>query len=522
MINISEIKLIPATIEDYPMIQRMWPFYVYDLSRECGFLKDWESPTDPDFLPDDLTHYFTDPKKAFLIKIKNELAGFILIDKLEIMTEIDFYLSEFFILGKFQNKGIGQEVALNLFNQLQGRWAVGVLPENKKAIRFWRKVASEVSGSGYKEIFKTANELRTPEYPEPYAMNIFVFENNNKLTLTNFAIKSEPTIDMVSPDLAEALCRKITAELPEYFGLPEVNEHYAIGVRSRINLAAKLDGEYIGLVSVDFPYPHNANIYWMAVLPEFHRRGIGKILAKSAFHKAQIAGAKTISVETLAQQEADENYLKTYDFYKSLGFEPLFNLKPGGYEWNMVYMIKLLNNQYADVVKDLLIRPLLVDDIAGITQAFKSIDWDKPTALFEEYLKEAEADERVIWLAFIDNRFVGYITLKWHSLYLLFKNQNIPEIMDLNVLPHARKRGVGSMLLDIAEKEAAKRSDFVGIGVGLYGGEDGGYGSAQRLYVKRGYIPDGKGVTYNYESATPGDSYPLDDDLVLWFTKKLK
>jgi hypothetical protein len=77
------------------------------------------------------------------------------------------------------------------------------------------------------------------------------------------------------------------------------------------------------------------------------------------------------------------------------------------------------------------------------------------------------------------------------------------------------------MLLDIAEKEAATKSEVVGIGVGLYAGEDGGYGSAQRLYVKRGYIPDGKGVTYNYQHTIPGNSYPLDDDLVLWFTKKL-
>jgi ribosomal protein S18 acetylase RimI-like enzyme len=81
--------------------------------------------------------------------------------------------------------------------------------------------------------------------------------------------------------------------------------------------------------------------------------------------------------------------------------------------------------------------------------------------------------------------------------------------------------GIGSMLLDAAEKQAATRSDTIGIGVGLYVGEDGGYGAAQKLYVKRGYIPDGKGVTYNYEPTIPGNSYALDDDLVLWFTKRL-
>jgi GNAT superfamily N-acetyltransferase len=93
--------------------------------------------------------------------------------------------------------------------------------------------------------------------------------------------------------------------------------------------------------------------------------------------------------------------------------------------------------------------------------------------------------------------------------------------MDLNVLPQFRKIGIGSLLLDTAEKEAATKSDIIGIGVGLYTGQDGGYGSAQRLYVKRGYIPDGKGVTHNGQPTIPGNSYPFDDDLVLWFTKKL-
>ncbi len=45
--------------------------------------------------------------------------------------------------------------------------------------------------------------------------------------------------------------------------------------------------------------------------------------------------------------------------------------------------------------------------------------------------------------------------------------------------------------------------------------------SSLRFYLKNGYIPDGKGVTYNYESTIPGNSYPLDDDLVLWFMKQL-
>ncbi len=167
------------------------------------------------------------------------------------------------------------------------------------------------------------------------------------------------------------------------------------------------------------------------------------------------------------------------------------------------------------------IRPLIREDIAAISEAFNEIGWNKPATLFERYLKEQEAGERLVWVAHFKGEFAGYVTLKWQSQYPSFKAQSIPEIMDLNVLPSFRKMGVGSLLLDRAEKEAVTRSDTIGIGVGLYVGEDGGYGPAQKLYVKRGYIPDGKGVTYNYEPTIPGNSYALDDDLVLWFTKRL-
>lgn len=166
------------------------------------------------------------------------------------------------------------------------------------------------------------------------------------------------------------------------------------------------------------------------------------------------------------------------------------------------------------------VRPLLKQDIASIVSAFNKIGWNKPASLFERYLKEADFGKRLVWVAYTGDQFTGYITLNWSSQYSNFKEKGIPEIMDLNVLPMFRKMGIGSLLLDVAEKEALSQSKIVGIGVGLYAGEDGGYGAAQRLYVKRGYVPDGKGVTYNYQPTIPGNSYRLDDDLVLWFTKK--
>lgn len=157
-------------------------------------------------------------------------------------------------------------------------------------------------------------------------------------------------------------------------------------------------------------------------------------------------------------------------------------------------------------------------DIPIIVRAFENSGWTiKPQELFERYLDEQNEEKRVCFVTFVDNQFGGYVTLKWQSCYRHFAKDNIPEISDLNVLPSFRNQGIGSTLISSCEDLAAHKSSFVGVGVGLYPD----YGSAQRLYIKRGYIPDGYGMTYNNQPVIPGEKYPIDDDLVLWFKKIL-
>lgn len=150
-------------------------------------------------------------------------------------------------------------------------------------------------------------------------------------------------IEEISQDQAETLCRSITQDLPEYFGIPSANEQYFKGVRDCKNLAAKINGQYVGLLLLNFPYANNSNIYWMAVLRNYQTKGIGHQLIEEACRFAKKQNAQSMTVETLAPDQADENYLKTYHFYQSSGFKPLFNIKPEGYEWNMVYMVKQLD-----------------------------------------------------------------------------------------------------------------------------------------------------------------------------------
>jgi len=177
-----------------------------------------------------------------------------------------------------------------------------------------------------------------------------------------------------------------------------------------------------------------------------------------------------------------------------------------------------MNTLPNSLTERLTIRLLERQDIAPIAQAFTAIGWNKPASQYERYLSEQEAGDRLVLVAFIDDEFTGYVTIVWHSHYPPFAQAEIPEVVDFNVLPRYRRHGIGARLMDAAEQRIGERSPVVGIGVGLYPD----YGTAQRMYVKRGYIPDGRGVYYDTEQVRPGQTVPVDDSLALFFTKHLR
>lgn len=163
---------------------------------------------------------------------------------------------------------------------------------------------------------------------------------------------------------------------------------------------------------------------------------------------------------------------------------------------------------------ELEIRAMVQEDPAVMGAAFAV--WGKSVAGFEQYLGMQRSGERDVFVATVGGEFAGYVTLTWEPPY--DHGAGIPEIQDLNVLPTYRRRGIGNALMDAAEARAGERSDVVGIGVGLYVD----YGSAQRMYVRRGYLPDGRGLMYDWKPVPPGEQVRLDDDATLMFTKSLK
>lgn len=155
-----KIECTPATIDLKPVIKNLARFYVYEFSRYTGeaFPKDglfeaFETSFHFDNYWNNKDHY------PFIFKVDNQLAGFAFVNKKGSTIDVDWYLAEFYIVPKFQNKGIGRNIAIHVFSQFSGIWELNQIPSNLPAVAFWRKVLQKLTNGQYTE---TLQEFQTP------------------------------------------------------------------------------------------------------------------------------------------------------------------------------------------------------------------------------------------------------------------------------------------------------------------------------------------------------------------------
>lgn len=168
----------------------------------------------------------------------------------------------------------------------------------------------------------------------------------------------------------------------------------------------------------------------------------------------------------------------------------------------------------------LVIRQIVHSEILQLARIFQHpwLSSQESKEKWQRYFEEHTDKKRVVCIVEYENIPVGYGTLLLQSFYLFFKQAHIPEINDIRISPEYRNKGFGSSLIKKLEQIARELGyQTVGLGVGLYSD----YGSAQKLYVKLGYVPNGLGITYKYEPVIAGNKYPIDDHLLLWLTKTI-
>ena len=162
------------------------------------------------------------------------------------------------------------------------------------------------------------------------------------------------------------------------------------------------------------------------------------------------------------------------------------------------------------------IRKMQESDIKDLSRGFISQGWTGREEILTRYFKEQESGEREVLVAEVKGALAGYITILPSAKHGPFA-EIYPELSDFNVFEPFQNQGIGNLLMEEAEKRVKLTSDKVTLGVGHHSG----YGPAQRLYIKRGYIPDGTGVWY--QNHQPAMNAVCEDigELVLYLSKNL-
>lgn len=161
-----------------------------------------------------------------------------------------------------------------------------------------------------------------------------------------------------------------------------------------------------------------------------------------------------------------------------------------------------------------LIRKMQTSDVKELSQGFINQGWPGREEILTRYFKEQESGEREVSVAEVEGAVAGYITILPSAKHGPFA-EIYPELSDFNVFEPFQNQGIGNLLMEEAEKRVKLISDKVTLGVGLHSG----YGPAQRLYIKRGYIPDGSGVWYQNHRPTMDATCEDIGDLVLYLSK---
>jgi GNAT superfamily N-acetyltransferase len=115
----------------------------------------------------------------------------------------------------------------------------------------------------------------------------------------------------------------ILRSLPQWFGIEEATQMYIRDVAANPTFLAvdtQADNLPVGFLTLTRHSPYSAEIHVMAVLPGYHRRGVGRALNAAAEEHLRAASVRFLQVKTLSDKHPDEGYKKTRAFYLALGF----------------------------------------------------------------------------------------------------------------------------------------------------------------------------------------------------------
>lgn len=169
-------------------------------------------------------------------------------------------------------------------------------------------------------------------------------------------------------------------------------------------------------------------------------------------------------------------------------------------------------------VNDIVVRDMIDSDPEIITNEEHLQGWiHQKIEKYTQRLDDVKAGKCVALVAEYKGNVAGYFSVYPNSLNGPFGNKGLPELVDFGVLKKFRRHGIGNALIQTAEDISRRYAKTVYLGVGIH--RD--YGAAQRLYIKRGFVPDGSGLWRDGKQLEPYADMKNDDENAIYMSKEL-
>jgi GNAT superfamily N-acetyltransferase len=135
------------------------------------------------------------------------------------------------------------------------------------------------------------------------------------------------------------LCAEIISELPRSFGRPQANAAYVRDIADRTVFGASITSQVQGLIALQVQFASTCKIWWLAVRPSAHRRGIGRALVARGVEFARTCNCTRMAVETMSPPDNSAEYAVARRFYAAMGFVPFVEFEPCPGDW-MMWMVR--------------------------------------------------------------------------------------------------------------------------------------------------------------------------------------
>lgn len=142
-----EVSLVKIDSDDRNVLENLFHYYVYEMSGFLALTPNHDGHFGFNKSQFDV-YWESENHIPYFIYVDKELAGFILTRKYPSDPSIND-IEQFFVLRKFNGKGVGKK-AFKLVTQLiSGKWQIRVLIENTNGLYFWKSSVSNIIGENY-------------------------------------------------------------------------------------------------------------------------------------------------------------------------------------------------------------------------------------------------------------------------------------------------------------------------------------------------------------------------------------